>query len=157
MTFSAPSKKTGENEPLTRDESTDSDDGYVNENALFQQTKVKTGKRKCKRLVPTLSWIACTAVAILAVFTVVLYFTRSTTLANSFKKPQPSKTLEVNKRFKKTPEWTKTIEGFGMFLSPRHVYLKQMSCRHLVSVSYDGTHPCSPYSSWGFKLHQNSC
>ena len=33
MTFSAPSEKTGENEPLRKDESTDSDDGYVNENA----------------------------------------------------------------------------------------------------------------------------
>ncbi|KAI0219156.1 hypothetical protein LSAT2_029237 [Lamellibrachia satsuma] len=130
----APSEKTGENEPLRKDESTDSDDGYVNENALFEQTKVKTGKRKCKRLVPTLCWIACIAVVILAVFTVVLYFTRSKTLANYFKKlhikkpqpnylkkPQPIKTLEVNKRFRKTPEWTKTIKGFGMYLSPRHV------------------------------------
>ena len=126
MTFSAPSEKTGEHEPLRKDESTDSDDGYVNENVLFEQTKVNTGKRKCKRLVPTLCWIACIAVAILAVFTVVLYFTRSKTLANYFKKPhinkpQPTNTLEVNKRFKRTPEWTKTIKGFGKFLSPKHV------------------------------------
>ena len=134
MTFSATREKTGEHEPLRKDESADSDDGDVNENVLFEQTKVKTGKQKCKRLVPTLCWIACIAVAILAVFTVGLYFTRSKTLANSFKKPhikkpqpnyfkkpQPTNTLELNKRFKKTPEWTKTIKGFGMFLYPRRL------------------------------------
>ncbi|KAI0236790.1 hypothetical protein LSAT2_012668 [Lamellibrachia satsuma] len=138
--INAPSKKTGEYEPLRKDESADSDDGYVNENVLFEQTKMKTGKQKCKRLVPTLCWIACIAVAILAVFTVVLYFTSSKTLANSFKKPhikkpQPNyfkkppstKTLELNKRFKKTPEWTKTIRGFGT-----------ESCIRLVDVDEDG-------------------
>ena len=166
VTFSAPSK-TGKYEPLRWDESADSDDGDVNEKVLFEQTKVKTGKRKCKRLIPTLCWIACIAVAILTVFTVVQYFTRSKTLANYFKKPhikkpqpnyfkkpQHTTTLEVNKRFKKTPEWTKTIKGFGMFLSPRHVYLKPTSSRGLCFVLR--------YTSFltilkGFNLHQNSC
>ncbi|KAI0236064.1 hypothetical protein LSAT2_013378 [Lamellibrachia satsuma] len=104
--INATPEKTGEYEPLRKDESTDSDDGNVNENVLFEHTKVNTGKRKCKRLVPTLCWIACIAVAILAVFTVVLYFTRSKTLANSLKKPhikkpQPNKSFKLNKRFKK--------------------------------------------------------
>ncbi|KAI0211987.1 hypothetical protein LSAT2_003139 [Lamellibrachia satsuma] len=125
-------EKTGEYEPLRKDESTDSDDGNVNENVLFEHTKVNTGKRKCKRLVPTLCWIACIAVAILAVFTVVLYFTRSKTLANSLKKPhikkpQPNKSFKLNKRFKKTPEWTKTITDSGT-----------ESCIRLVDVDEDG-------------------
>ena len=128
VTFSAPSEKTGEYEPLKRDENTDSDDEEVNGIVLFEHTTVKTAKGKYKRLVPTL----CFAVVMLAVFTVVLYFTSTKTLAKKphFKKPhtqkpQPNKTLEVKERFMKTPEWTKTIEGFGMFLSPRRrVHLK---------------------------------
>ncbi|KAI0227420.1 hypothetical protein LSAT2_022100 [Lamellibrachia satsuma] len=151
--INATPEKTGEYEPLRKDESTDSDDGNVNENVLFEQTKVNTGKRKCKRLVPTLCWVACIAVAILAVFTVVVYFTRSKTLANSLKKPhtkkpqpnyfkkphtkkpqpnsvknpQPAKTLVLNKRFKKTPEWTMTIKGFAT-----------ESCIRLVDIDEDG-------------------
>ena len=127
MSFSVPLEETEEYEPLRKDESTDSDDGHVNENVLFEKTKVKTGERKCNRLVATLCTIAFIAVSILAVFVVDLHFTRSNTLAYYFKKPRPTKTLVLNKRFKKTPEWTKTIKGFGMFLSPRHIELKPTS------------------------------
>ena len=124
-TFPVTSEKSIGYERLARDDSSSSDedddgdeyDEDINEDVLFVLTNANSGKVKGKSCISALCWVACIAIASVAVFSLAVYFIRTKSVTNYLKQPHTNRTQEVSKRYRKTPEWTMKLAGFGMFLS----------------------------------------